>query len=85
MLVGRGYIDFVCNKATIPHFIKEKLANVPFPVFSEQETREICDYIDVAYRMINDIIADKEQLIRDLELYKRYLIYEAVTGKRKVV
>lgn len=85
MLVGRGYIDFVCNKATIPHFTKEKLANVPFPVFSEQETREICDYIDVAYRMINDIIADKEQLIRDLELYKRSLIYEAVTGKRKVV
>ena len=28
-LVKKGYIDVVCNKATIPHFTKDKLANVP--------------------------------------------------------
>ena len=29
-LVKQGYIDIVCNKATIPHFTKDKLSCVPF-------------------------------------------------------
>lgn len=31
-LVKKGYIDIVCNKATIPHFTKDKLANVGLTV-----------------------------------------------------
>lgn len=41
-LVKKGYIDVVCNKATIPHFTKDKLANVPFIVFSQSEPRRNC-------------------------------------------
>lgn len=85
MLVKRGYVDYVCNKATIPHFTKEKLANTPLPVFSEDEVKAICDYIDEQYGIIDSIIVEKESLITDLETYKRSLIYEIVTGKRKVV
>ena len=33
----------------------------------------------------NQFIKEYRSLIGDLELYKRSLIYEAVTGKRKVV
>ena len=85
MLVSRGYVDFVCNKATIPHFTKEKLSNVPFPVFPETETKELCDYLDSQYSQIENMISTKESLINDLDYYKRSLIYEAVTGKRKAV
>lgn len=31
-LVKKGYIDVLCNKATIPHFTKDKLANVGLTV-----------------------------------------------------
>ena len=34
---------------------------------------------------IESMINEKESLIPDLELYKRSLIYDTVTGKRKVV
>ena len=45
-LVKKGYIDVVCNKATIPHFTKDKLANVPFIVFSQSEQEEIAEYLN---------------------------------------
>lgn len=85
MLVKRGYIDFACNRATIPHFTKEKLSNVPFPVFPDNEIIEICNHVDEWYTRIDEMIETKTQLILDLEAYKRSLIYETVTGKRKVV
>ncbi len=56
---------------------------IQFPPLIEQQ--EIADYLDKKCAMIDAIITEKEALIVDLEAYKRALIYEAVTGKRKVV
>ena len=81
-LVKQGYIDVVCNKATIPHFTKDKLSCVPFCLCGEQE--EIADYLDAKCAKIDGLIAKKEQLIKELESYKKSLIYEVVTGKREV-
>lgn len=83
-LVKRGYVDFVCNKATIPHFTKEKLGDVPFPVFPEKETQNIVEYLDTLVPQIDNLLSEKQLLIASLETYKRSLIYEVVTGKRKV-
>jgi len=33
----------------------------------------------------DSLITEKESLINDLEAYKKSLIYEVVTGKRRVV
>lgn len=84
VLVKRGYIDFVCNKATIPHFTKEKLGNVPFPVFPEDEVMSIVTHLDQMVAQVDRMLAEKTSLIAELESYKRSLIYETVTGKRKV-
>ncbi len=81
-LVKQGYIDVVCNKATIPHFTKDKLSCVPFCLCGEQE--EIADYLDAKCAKIDGLITKKEQLIKELESYKKSLIYEVVTGKREV-
>lgn len=83
-LVSRGYVDCVCNKATIPHFTKEKLSAVPFPVFSLAEQVRIAEYLDQKCNQIENLIAEKETLITDLESYKKALIFEVVTGKRRV-
>ena len=83
-LVGRGYVDFACNKATIPHFTKEKLSAVPFPVFDGETQGRIVDFLDSKCGRIDDLIFHKQFLIEDLESYKKSLIYEVVTGKRSV-
>ena len=84
-LVKKGYIDVVCNKATIPHFTKDKLANVPFIVFSQSEQEEIAEYLNEKCAGIDALIAKKQQYLIEIENYKKSLIYEYVTGKKEVV
>lgn len=83
-LVGREYVDYACNKATIPHFTKEKLGNTPYPVFSSDTQKRIVEYLDERCNAIDALIGEKEDLISDLEAYKKSLIFEVVTGKRRV-
>ena len=83
-LVKQGYIDIVCNKATIPHFTKDKLSGVPFCLCPTGEQKEIADYLDAKCAEIDKLVAKKEQLVKELESYKKSLIYEVVTGKREV-
>lgn len=83
-LVKKGYIDVVCNKATIPHFTKDKLANVPFIVFSQNEQEEIAEYLNEKCAGIDALIAKKQQYLTEIETYKKSLIYEYVTGKKEV-
>lgn len=48
------------------------------------EQKEIADYLEVKCTEIDRLIAKKEQLVKELESYKKSLIYEVVTGKREV-
>lgn len=84
-LVKKGYIDVVCNKATIPHFTKDKLANVPFIVFSQSEQEEIAEYLNEKCAGIDALVAKKQQYLTEIENYKKSLIYEYVTGKKEVI
>ena len=55
---------------------------VQFPSYQDQ--KEIADYLDAKCAEIDGLIAKKEQLVKELESYKKSLIYEVVTGKREV-
>ena len=55
---------------------------VQFPSYQEQ--KEISDYLNTKCAEIDKLIAKKEQLVKELESYKKSLIYEVVTGKREV-
>lgn len=48
------------------------------------EQRAIADYLDEKCSAIDALIEEKKQLIEDLGVYKKSLIYETVTGKRKI-
>ena len=54
-----------------------------FPPKNTQQ--QIADSLDERCETIEAIIVEKENLIADLESYKKSLIFEVVTGKRKVV
>ena len=49
-----------------------------------QEQQEIADYLDRKCAEIDRLIAAKEQLLTELESYKKSVIYEYVTGKKDV-
>lgn len=55
---------------------------IPFPTISEQHS--IADYLDQKCSEIDELISIKQQKIEKLKDYKKSLIFECVTGKRKV-
>ena len=75
---------FYIAQTTLPGMTQSNYYNMflPFPTFPEQE--EIVNYLDAKCAEIDKLIAKKEQLVKDLEIYKKSLIYEVVTGKREV-
>ncbi len=84
MLVKNNYIDYVCNKATIPHFTKDKLNNTPVVFYKEEQMKKMIAYLDHKCSRIDKLIALKQQKIEKLQQYKKSLIYEYVTGKKEV-
>ena len=50
-----------------------------------EEQNAIMENIEQLTEKADALIAEKQSLIDDLEAYKKSLIYEVVTGKRKVV
>lgn len=55
---------------------------IPVPSIAEQT--DIALYLDDKCAAIDGVIAEKEALIGELESYKKSLIFETVTGKRRV-
>lgn len=55
---------------------------LPLPIYAEQH--EIAEYLDSKCQDIDNIIGKKQQLITELEAYKKSLIYEYATGKKEV-
>ena len=67
-----------------PKLSQEKLQNIWVPLPDLEEQQEIATYIRSKCAEIDKLIAKKEQLVKELESYKKSLIYEVVTGKREV-
>lgn len=59
--------------------------NFKLPMPPKAEQKEIADFLDKRTAEIDSLITEKESLINDLEAYKKSLIYEVITGKRRVV
>ena len=60
------------------------IEQLKFFIPSLNEQSEIVEYLDEKTTAIDYIIEKKEQLISELESYKKSLIYEYVTGKKEV-
>ena len=70
--------------STSPHVNISTICNYLLPVPALTEQKEIADHLDAKCAEIDRLIAKKEQLVKELESYKKSLIYEVVTGKREV-
>ena len=70
--------------STSPHVNISTICNYLLPVPALTEQKEIADYLNGKCAEIDKLIAKKEQLVKELESYKKSLVYEVVTGKREV-
>lgn len=51
----------------------------------EQEQKEIVTYLNSKCAEIDKLIADKTHLLEEMEIYKKSVIFEYVTGKKEIV
>jgi type I restriction enzyme S subunit len=67
-----------------PNISQDIVARMKILIPPLDEQKEITDHLDAKCAEIDGLIAKKEQLVKELESYKKSLIYEVVTGKREV-
>lgn len=77
-----NYIN--AGNSTIIHLYQHDFSNFSFPNPSIEIQNEISNYLDAKCAQIDSLISEKQSLIKDLAEYKKSLIFEAVTGKRRV-
>ncbi|WP_200416625.1 restriction endonuclease subunit S [Virgibacillus salexigens] len=61
------------------------LKRLPVLLPSQEEQREISQFLDEKCYHIDSLIEKKQKIIAEMESYKKSLIYEYVTGKKEVV
>ncbi len=82
-LLRSGYIPYICNKATIPHFTKEKLAKAPLPLPPLPEQKRIVARLDALCAEADGILAIRREQLEMLDEWRRATIYEYTTGKKR--
>ena len=65
-------------------FTEEQLGKIKVPVPPIEEQHRIVDFLDTKCARIDSIIQKKQELLANLDTYKKSLIYEYVTGKKEV-
>ena len=78
------WFDILCNKATIAHLTSEKLLNTLVVLPSISEQIQIADFLDKKTEQINQMIAIKKEQIENINKQRQTLIYDVVTGKRRI-
>lgn len=75
-----SFLTSTINQLTGKNFGNMSVVYCP----NKTEQTEIASYLDDKCSKIDKLITKKEQLIAELETYKKSLIYEYVTGKKEV-
>lgn len=85
MAVRKYWMKYAVGTRKDPNINQQIIAQmrIPIPQLSKQDI--IVNHLDKVTDKCDSLIAEKQSLINDLEAYKKSLIYEVVTGKRRVV
>lgn len=82
----RQFWDIALQKTTRPELSIEETKSIKVILPNDRELEDkIVKFLDEKIPVFDELINTKQSLIEDLESYKKSLIYEVVTGKRKVV
>lgn len=68
-----------------PKLSQDNLKNILIPMPDYQEQCEISRYLINKCAEIDKLISDKTHLLEEMEIYKKSVIFEYVTGKKEIV
>lgn len=80
----RRYFVKEMNLVTRASLSQQLLKGMSVALPSIKEQKSIATYLDSKCSEIDRLISDKQRLLEELEIYKKSLIYECVTGKREI-
>ncbi len=82
--IFKEYASILANGSTMDSLSQEKIGNFIFPSYELKKQNEIVKYLDNKCSQIDKIISDKNKQIEQIEKYKKSMIYEYVTGKKRL-
>lgn len=80
-------IDFVKENAlytTVPIINNAYLGTIKICVPPKDEQIKICNYLDIKCKHIDELAIEKQKQLTTIQQHKKSLIYEYVTGKKRV-
>ncbi len=83
--VHRKFFVKEMNLVTRASLSQELLKKLPVLIPPIEEQRKIAEYLDEKCSEIDKLVAKKEELLKNLENYKKSFIYEYVTGKKGLI
>jgi type I restriction enzyme S subunit len=78
-LKAAGYVEMVCNVATIAHFTAEKVKAAPLAIPPIETQQRIAQFLDEKTARIDGLIEKKRELLERLAEKRQALITRAVT------
>ena len=75
-IAASGWLDLVCNKATIAHLTVDKLRALPIPYWTRPDQTRIANFLDEKTARIDALIAEKERLVEKLEEHWASVVLE---------
>ena len=82
--VGKDQSELIVGGSTIPTITLESIKKMIFPKMSFEEQQKIADFLDKKTIQIDKLIQIKNQQIENINKQRQTLIYDYVTGKRRV-
>lgn len=84
ILSAKNELLISARGGTQPNISQDIIKRLLFPIPPLSEQKNIVRKLNQLTRSIDNLIKEKLYLIGDLESYKKSLIYEVVTGKRRI-
>lgn len=81
---GQEHIDQLKNKNAQESISMENIRRIKVLVPSQAEQQNICDYLDEKVNEVDTIISGQQKKLELMHAHKKSLIYEYVTGKKRV-
>lgn len=77
-------INQIKNGMGVPHLPQGDLRKIVVPIPPMDEQIAISDYLDERCAIVDPLIEEKEKQLETMKQHKKSLIYEYVTGKKRV-
>lgn len=84
LLAGMDSIKDNALYTTVPIINNAYLGTVKICIPSKDEQIKICDFLDIKCKHIDELVEEKQKQLETIQQHKKSLIYEYVTGKKRV-